>query len=105
MSHASTRPSLAQSPAHLECVVREVIDRGDPSSCFSGVHLVLAEVVCITVDDALLAEPGRIDPTKVHAIGRMGFPWFVTADDHSLFSQQRVSYAELHRTSAPAQAG
>jgi len=98
-------PSLAESPAHLECVVREVIDRGDHTSCFSGVHIVLAEVVCITVDDAITAEPGRIDPTKVQAIGRMGFPWFVTVGEHSLFSQQRVSYAELQRTSAPAQAG
>jgi hypothetical protein len=69
------------------------------------VHIVLAEVVCITVADAITAEPGRIDPTKVEAIGRMGFPWFVTVGEHSLFSQQRVSYAELKRTSAPAQAG
>jgi flavin reductase (DIM6/NTAB) family NADH-FMN oxidoreductase RutF len=104
-SQRVSAPSLAQSPAHLECVVREVIDRGDHSSCFSGVHLVFAEVVAITVDDALLSEPGRIDPTKVHAIGRMGFPWFVTASERSLFSQQRSSYAELQRTSAPAQAG
>jgi hypothetical protein len=35
----------------------------------------------------------------------MGFPWFVTASEQSLFSQQRMSYAELQRTSAPAQAG
>ena len=95
-------PSLADSPAHLECVVREVIDRGDHTSCFSGVHIVLAEVVCITVDETITAEPDRIDPTKVHAVGRMGFPWFVTAGEHSLFSQTRTSYAEL-RTGAPAQ--
>jgi flavin reductase (DIM6/NTAB) family NADH-FMN oxidoreductase RutF len=82
-------PSLAESPAHLECVVREVIDRGDHGSCFSGVHIVLAEVVCITVDDSILAGPHRIDPTRVDAIGRMGFPWFVTADEHSLFSLER----------------
>ncbi len=88
-------PSLADSPAHLECVVREVIDRGDHSSCFSGVHIVLAEVLCITTDDSIMAEPNRIDPTRVHAIGRMGFPWFVAADHDSVFHQPRVSYAEL----------
>lgn len=104
-SHHVTPPSLAESPAHLECVLRETIDRGDHTSCFSGVHIVLAEVVCITVTDALLAEPGRIDPTRVHAIGRMGFPWFVTADERSIFRQERVSYSEHLRTSAPAQAG
>jgi flavin reductase (DIM6/NTAB) family NADH-FMN oxidoreductase RutF len=96
-------PSLADSPAHLECRVREVIDRGDQSSCFSGVHIVLAEVVCITVDDSITSGPGRIDPTKVRAVGRMGFPWFVAADEQSTFPQERISYAEYERIgSAPS---
>jgi len=85
-------PSLAESPAHLECVVREVIDRGDQLSCFSGVHIVLAEVVCITVDDSITAEPNRIDPTRVHAVGRMGFPWFVAAEENSVFALERTPY-------------
>ncbi|WP_051753559.1 flavin reductase family protein [Streptosporangium amethystogenes] len=88
-------PSLADSPAHLECRVREVIDRGDSSSCFSGVHIVLAEVVCITVDESIMASPTRIDPTKVHAVGRMGFPWFVAASPESIFNQDRIAYADL----------
>jgi flavin reductase (DIM6/NTAB) family NADH-FMN oxidoreductase RutF len=86
-------PSLAQSPAHLECRVVEVIDRGDPTSCFSGVHIVLAEVVCFVVDDEILAGPNRIDPTKVAPIGRMGFPWFVSAAGQALFEQERVAYS------------
>jgi flavin reductase (DIM6/NTAB) family NADH-FMN oxidoreductase RutF len=89
-------PSLADSPAHLECRVHEVIDRGDHTSCFSGVHIVLAEVVCITTDDSVMSAPGRIDPTQVRAVGRMGFPWFVTAGEESLFHQERVAYAELN---------
>jgi len=88
-------PSLAESPAHLECVVREVIDRGDQLSCFSGVHIVLAEVVCITVDDSITAEPNRIDPTRVHAVGRMGFPWFVAAEENP------CSPSNALRTSGP----
>jgi flavin reductase (DIM6/NTAB) family NADH-FMN oxidoreductase RutF len=80
-------PSLAESPAHLECVVREVIDRGDPACCFSGVHIVLAEVVCVTTDDSIMAGPGRIDPVKIGAVGRMGSPWFVTASEESLVTQ------------------
>ncbi|MDO1485112.1 flavin reductase [Rhodococcus rhodochrous] len=88
-------PSLVQSPAHLECRVREVIDRGDLDVRFSGFHLVLAEVLCITVDESLLAEPGRIDPEKVTPIGRMGFPYFVTATGDALFQQERIEYADL----------
>jgi flavin reductase (DIM6/NTAB) family NADH-FMN oxidoreductase RutF len=88
-------PSLAESPAHMECRVLEVIDRGDVDSCFSGVHIVLAEVVCIRVDEALLAGPQRIDPTKVPVVGRMGFPWFVAATGDAIFEQERIAYADL----------
>ena len=86
-------PSLAVSPAHLECRVVEVIDRGDPTSCFSGVHIVLAEVVCMVADEAILAGPNRIDPTKVSPVGRMGFPWFVAAAGEALFEQERIAYS------------
>jgi flavin reductase (DIM6/NTAB) family NADH-FMN oxidoreductase RutF len=93
-------PSLAESPAHLECAVREVIDRGDQAACFAGVHIVLAEVVCITADDSIMSGPGRIDPVKVGAVGRMGSPWFVTANEKSTFQQERVVHADLEDTLA-----
>lgn len=92
-------PSLVDSPANLECRVLDVIDRGEPTVRFSGVHIVLAEVVSITVAEAILAEPDRIDPTLVSPIGRMGFPHFVQADSDALFYQERISYADI--TSAP----
>ena len=88
-------PSLSDSPAHLECRVREVVTRGDQASCFSGVHIVLAEVVCVTVDESIVGADSRIDPTRVHAVGRMGFPWFVAATDQSIFSEERIAYADL----------
>jgi flavin reductase (DIM6/NTAB) family NADH-FMN oxidoreductase RutF len=88
--------ALADSPAHLECRVADVIDRGDPSSCFSGVHIVLAEVVNIRVADDLLGPDGRhINPARVDPIGRMGFPYFVAATGDALFQQERVPYADL----------
>ena len=93
-SHIVKPPSLKDSPAHMECRVRDVIDRGDQRSCYSGVHIVLAEVVCITADDSIMAEPNRVDPTKVRAVGRMGFPWFVTVDEHSLFELERIRYPD-----------
>lgn len=95
-SHVVDTPSLADSPAHLECRVREVIHRGDHPTCSSGVHIMLAEVVCITAADSIMSAPGRIDPTRVKAVGRMGFPWLVAAEQESLFHQDRVSYAELN---------
>lgn len=94
-SQVVATPSLAQSPAHMECRVHEVIDRGDQTFAHSGVHILLAEVVCMTADDSLLAEPNRIDPTKVRAIGRMGFPWFVIAGEDNIFRQERINYSDL----------
>lgn len=100
-SEVVAAPSLADSPAHLECRVLETIDRGDPASCFSGVHIVLAEVVSIRVSEELLADgsEARIDPTRVAAIGRMGFPMFVgrTGSDGTwaVFEQERTAYADL----------
>ena len=86
---------LNESPAHLECRVLESIDRGDPRSCFPGVHIVLAEVVHIRVAEELLAGPERLDPTRLPAIGRLGFPWFVAASGDALFAQDRIAYADL----------
>jgi flavin reductase (DIM6/NTAB) family NADH-FMN oxidoreductase RutF len=85
-------PSLADSPAHMECRVREIIDRGDPDEPFAGIHIVLAEVICVVVDDDLLAEPNRIDPTKIPAVGRMGFPWFVVAHPEAMIEIDRIPY-------------
>jgi flavin reductase (DIM6/NTAB) family NADH-FMN oxidoreductase RutF len=88
-------PSLQESPAHMECVVREVLTRGDVTMVASGVHLVLAEVLCITADESILTDDDHVDPTKVRAVGRMGFPWFVQTGPESNFTQERVAYADL----------
>jgi flavin reductase (DIM6/NTAB) family NADH-FMN oxidoreductase RutF len=97
--HASevvAAPALAGSPAHLECRVAEVISRGDPLSCFSGVHIVLAEVVRVRVAEELLVDGGRhVDPIRVAPVGRMGFPYFVAASGERLFRQERIAYADL----------
>jgi flavin reductase (DIM6/NTAB) family NADH-FMN oxidoreductase RutF len=91
-SHRVVPPSLADSPAQLECRVREVISRGAADEPFAGVHIVLAEVVCVSVDDELLAGPDRIDPTRLPAVGRLGFPWFVVAHDTAMISLDRIPY-------------
>lgn len=104
-SHLVAPPSLAESPAHLECRVHEVITRGDPRSCFSGVHIVLAEVVCITADESILTAEGRIHPPAIQAVGRMGFPWFVTAVPEAMFTQDRIAYADLDAVPSTAERG
>lgn len=91
-------PSIAESPAHLECRVHRVIDLGDDDVAFSTVHLVLAEVVCITMDESICTPDLRVDPHALGAVGRMTFPYFVRAGGDALFEQQRVPYADYART-------
>lgn len=91
-------PSIVESPAHLECRIHRVVDLGDEGVAYSTVHLVVAEVVCITIDDAVCSEDLRVDPHALAPVGRMTFPYFVRAGGDALFSQERVAYADYDRT-------
>jgi flavin reductase (DIM6/NTAB) family NADH-FMN oxidoreductase RutF len=91
-------PSLAESPAHLECRIHRVVDLGDDEVAFSTVHLVVAEVVCITLDESICSPDLQVDPHALAPVGRMTFPWFVRAGGDALFEQARVPYAEYART-------
>src|SRR5262245_39528683 len=46
-------PSIAESPVHLECRIHQVVDLGDLGAPSGGVHLVIAEVVCIVIDESV----------------------------------------------------
>jgi flavin reductase (DIM6/NTAB) family NADH-FMN oxidoreductase RutF len=91
-------PSIAESPAHLECRIHTVVDFGDDDVAYSTVHLVVAEVVCIVVDDSVCSPDLQVDPHALAPVGRMTFPWFVRAGGDALFPLARVPYAEYART-------
>jgi flavin reductase (DIM6/NTAB) family NADH-FMN oxidoreductase RutF len=77
-------PRVAESPAHLECVLRQVVPIGDgPGSS----RLVIGEVVLLEVADALLDDKGRVDPHKLRTIGRLGGDWYCQTSD--LFQMKR----------------
>jgi flavin reductase (DIM6/NTAB) family NADH-FMN oxidoreductase RutF len=62
-------PRIAESPVALECTLLQVIPLGDGSG--AG-NLVVGRVVKIHVDEAVIGPDGRVDPTKLRTIGRMG---------------------------------
>jgi flavin reductase (DIM6/NTAB) family NADH-FMN oxidoreductase RutF len=98
-------PSLAESPAHLECRIHRVVDLGDPGVAYSTVHVVIAEVVCITMDERICSPELRVDPQALAPVGRMTFPWFVRAKDEALFELERISFAEYQAAGThPAEA-
>ena len=73
------RPArVAEAPANLECVVRQILPVGDMPY---GAHLVIAEVVQIHVRDDLLIENNRIDLQRLHAVGRLTGDWYCATDD------------------------
>jgi flavin reductase (DIM6/NTAB) family NADH-FMN oxidoreductase RutF len=90
-SHQVAVPSLVASRARLECRVIEsaaqpaVRDRGvvrPPTG-----YVVIAEVVCVVVDDGLLAPPVE---TPEQAAGRVEFPWFFGPGDRSVVDGARA---------------
>jgi flavin reductase (DIM6/NTAB) family NADH-FMN oxidoreductase RutF len=88
-----SHPSIAESPAHLECRVHQVVDLGTDDVAYSTVHVVLAEVVCITMDESICTPDLRVDPHVLAPVGRMTFPWFVRARGDALFPLERIPYA------------
>ncbi len=85
-------PSLAESPAHMECRVHQVVELGASPEAFSAVHFVVAEVVWVTIDEAICTSDYRVDPVAIATVGRMGFPWFVQAEESSMFQLPRYAY-------------
>lgn len=61
-------PRVSEASACFECSLLDSFD-------VHGYTLVLGEVVHMTIDDTLLTD-GQVDMTKVHAIGRVGGPYY-----------------------------
>ncbi|HWE35345.1 MAG TPA: flavin reductase family protein [Isosphaeraceae bacterium] len=77
-------PRVAESPAHLECKLRQVLPIGDgPTSA----NLVIGEVLLVDVADRVLGPDGRVDPTKLKTIARLGGDWYCRTSD--LFTLER----------------
>jgi flavin reductase (DIM6/NTAB) family NADH-FMN oxidoreductase RutF len=77
-------PRLAESPLHMECVLRQVISIGEKQL---SANLVIGEVVLFHVDDSLLDAQGRIDPRKAKTIARLGGNYYCHTSE--LFEMQR----------------
>lgn len=57
-------PRVAESPVNLECRLFREVELGDST-------LVVGELLCAHVDDALLVD-GRVDVEKLRPVGRLG---------------------------------
>jgi flavin reductase (DIM6/NTAB) family NADH-FMN oxidoreductase RutF len=82
-------PRVKESHINMECRLIEIVD---VSAKPLGGSLVLGEVLRFHIDDALF-DNFKIDPDKLHAIGRMGGPTYTRTTDR--FDMVRPKTGEL----------
>ncbi len=77
-------PRVVESPAHLECRLRQILPIGDGPI---AANLVIGEVVLIHINESVLDELGRVDPRKLRTIARLGRDFYCRSTD--LFEMHR----------------
>lgn len=75
-------PRVKESPVAFECKVLEVKPLGSEGG--AG-HLVICEVVLAHVQDHLLTEDQKIDPTRLELVARMGGNWYTKTSTDTMF--------------------
>ena len=91
-------PTIAEAPAHLECEIRQVVDLGEHGELFGEVHLVIAEVVWVSYDEAILDDDGRIDAQKLAPIGRLGLRSFLRTVPDGVYHLPRIFWDQYETT-------
>lgn len=75
-------PRVAESPVQLECRVRQIIALGDGPG--AG-NLVLAEIIRIHIDEAMMDAEGNILQQKLDLVARLGGDWYASIGEENLF--------------------
>lgn len=79
-------PLVKESPINMECLVVEVKPLG--SSGGAG-NLVICEVLCMHINDALLDADKKIDQRNIQHVARLGGDWYCKVDESSLFKVEK----------------
>ncbi|MEN9684288.1 MAG: hypothetical protein RLZZ28_74 [Bacteroidota bacterium] len=79
-------PMVKEAKVKLECKVTEIKSLGDEGG--AG-QLVIAEVLCMHVDESILGADGKIDQTKFHLVARLGGDWYCKTDASNLFKVEK----------------
>lgn len=75
-------PMVKESKVKLECKVLEVKPLGEEGG--AG-NLVICEVLCMHLDDALLDEDKKMDQRKLEHVARLGGDWYCRVRPENLF--------------------
>jgi flavin reductase (DIM6/NTAB) family NADH-FMN oxidoreductase RutF len=87
VSSEKVRPfRVKESPAQLECIVREVIELGTGGG--AG-NLMICEVVLMHVNENVLDANKMIDPHKIDLVARLGANWYSRTNGSALFEVEK----------------
>ena len=73
---------VKESPAQLECKVKQVIELGEQGG--AG-NLIICEVVLMHIDENVLDANQMIDPNKIDLVARLGGNWYSRTNGNALF--------------------
>ncbi len=73
---------VAEAKIQLECKVLEVKSLGEQAG--AG-QLVIAEVLCMHVADAVIGSDGKIDQHQLHLVARLGGDWYCKVEPSNMF--------------------
>jgi flavin reductase (DIM6/NTAB) family NADH-FMN oxidoreductase RutF len=79
-------PMVKEAKAKLECKVLEVKSLGEDGG--AG-QLVICEVVCLHIDDALLNDDKKFDQRKLDLVARLGGDWYCRVTPEVLFQVEK----------------
>ncbi|BDQ12574.1 flavin reductase family protein [Sediminibacterium sp. TEGAF015] len=86
-----TPPMVKEAKIKLECKINEVKSLGEEGG--AG-QLVIAEVLCMHIDDSILNEAGNmIDQTKLELVARLGGDWYCKVSTDNLFKVAKPNTA------------
>ncbi len=74
---------VGESPASLECRVKDIIETGTGGG--AG-NLIICELVCMHLSDLVLGDNGQIDPHKIDLVARMGGDYYCRASGPAVFT-------------------
>ena len=74
---------VKESPVQMECKVQQIIPFGVSGG--AG-NLVICEVLCVHLDEAILDEHQKINPHKIDLMGRMGRAYYVRASGEAIYT-------------------
>jgi flavin reductase (DIM6/NTAB) family NADH-FMN oxidoreductase RutF len=79
-------PMVRESPAKLECRIKEIKSLGEEGG--AG-QLVIGEVICVHIQDRLVTADNRIDQRNLDLVGRLGENWYCRTGESNLFWVQK----------------